>query len=180
MNSVISMHEFDYIIGGVHFLGSWGFDFSIEDWRNISLVQCHSHYKSYFSSLKEMVYSTLMHIVAHFDLIKIFIPTIFKNWIFRDEGQKIVLETLMAIRDSGMSLEVSSAGLYKFCKEIYPGLEIMKMAKQLGVSICFSSDAHCKDTIGFAFTKLHHYTKSIGYCSYKIFEIGSIILKKIA
>lgn len=76
MNSVISMHEFDYIIGGVHFLGSWGFDFSIEDWRNISLVQCHSHYKSYFSSLKEMVYSTLMHIVAHFDLIKIFIPTI--------------------------------------------------------------------------------------------------------
>lgn len=133
MNSVSSMHEFDYIIGGVHFLGSWGFDFSIEDWRNISLVQCHSHYRSYFSSLKEMVYSNFMHIVAHFDLIKIFIPTIFKNWIFRDEGQKIVLETLMAIRDSGMSLEVSSAGLHKFCKEIYPGLEIMKMAKQLEV-----------------------------------------------
>lgn len=172
MDSVISMYNFDYIIGGVHFLGSWGFDFTIEDWRNLSLSQCYMHYKNYFASLKEMVCSKLMHVVAHFDLIKIFTPSIFRAWINSAEGQKIVSELLIAIRDSGMSLEVSSAGLRKFCKEIYPCLEIIKMAKAQDVSICFSSDAHCKNTIGFAFNQLFYYTKSVGYCAYRIFEKG--------
>ncbi|MDR0238917.1 MAG: histidinol-phosphatase, partial [Deltaproteobacteria bacterium] len=78
------------------------------------------------------------------------------------DGLDLVRESLVAVRDAGMSMEISSAGLRKACREIYPGPEIMRLAADLRVPIVFGSDAHQPSDMGFAFDELARYAASFG------------------
>ena len=53
MEAAVAAYPFDYIIGGIHFLGSWGFDFTQDDWK-ISPQQCYTRYENYFRTLADM------------------------------------------------------------------------------------------------------------------------------
>jgi len=74
------------------------------------------------------------------------------------------------VRDAGMAMEVSSAGLRKPCAEIYPGPAIMRLAADLQVPITFASDAHTTDQVAYAFSELAVYTASFGYCDSLVFR----------
>lgn len=171
MEAAIAAYPFDYLIGGIHFLGSWGFDFTRDDW-NISPQQCFVRYENYFRTLRDMAESRLVNIVAHPDIIKLFTVEVFRLWIAEQEHQDLVATALVAIRDAGMALEISSAGLRKPCQEIYPGPEIMRLAADLGVAISFGSDAHCINTPAFAFDQLADYARSYGYTESQYFVKG--------
>ena len=158
----IHAYDFDYLIGSVHFVGTWGFDFSAEDWRPLSFAQRAAHYESYFHALTRMAASRLFHIAGHPDLIKIFSPDSFRQWLARHDGLDLVRESLVAIRDAGMSMEISSAGLRKPCGEIYPGPEITRLAAELRVPVAFGSDAHQAADMAFAFDELARYAASFG------------------
>ena len=56
MEAAVAAYPFDYIIGGIHFLGSWGFDFTQDDWK-ISPQQCYTRYENYFRTLADMARS---------------------------------------------------------------------------------------------------------------------------
>ena len=60
-------------------------------------------------------------------------------------------------------MEISSAGLRKPCKEIYPGPVLMRMANDLDLPITFASDAHCINTVGYAFDQLADYANKFGF-----------------
>ena len=158
----VRAYDFDYLIGSVHFVGTWGYDFSAEDWKDLSFEQCAAHYESYFRALTGMAASRLFNIAAHPDLIKIFSIDSFRQWLTRKDGLDLVRESLVAIRDAGMSMEISSAGLRKACREIYPGPEIMRLAADLRVPVVFGSDAHQPSDMGFAFDELARYVASFG------------------
>jgi histidinol-phosphatase (PHP family) len=114
-----------------------------------------------------MCESGLFNIVAHPDLIKIFTVEDFNLWLDTADAVPSLRRALTAVRDAGMLLEVSSAGLRKPCREIYPGPRIMAAAAERGLRIAFASDAHCVDTPAFAFAELARYAASFGYtCSY--------------
>ena len=162
IQAAIRAYDFDYLIGSVHFLGTWGYDFSANDWKHFSPEQCAAHYESYFRILARMAASRLFNIAGHPDLIKIFSIDTFRHWLTRCDGLDLVRESLVAIRDAGMSMEVSSAGLRKPCKEIYPGPEIMPLAADLRVPVVFGSDAHQAADMGFAFDELARYAASFG------------------
>jgi histidinol-phosphatase (PHP family) len=155
-------YDFDYLIGSVHFIGTWGYDFSAEDWRPLSFAQRAAHYESYFHALTRMAASQLFHIAGHPDLIKIFSPDSFRQWLTRHGGLDLVRESLVAVRDAGMSMEISSAGLRKPCREIYPGPEIMRLAAELRLPVVFGSDAHQAADMAFAFDELARYAVSFG------------------
>jgi len=158
----IRAYDFDYLIGSVHFVGAWGFDFSADDWMRLSFDQRAAHYESYFRALIRMAASQLFNIAAHPDLIKIFSIDTFRQWLTEHDGLDLVRESLIAIRDAGMSMEISSAGLRKPCKEIYPGPEIMRLAADVQVPVVFGSDAHQAAEMGFAFNELARYAASFG------------------
>ena len=162
IQETIRAYDFDYLIGSVHFLGTWGYDFTAEDWKNFSFEQCAAHYESYFRALAGMAASRLFNIAAHPDLIKIFSIDAFRQWLRQGDGLGLVRESLVAIRDAGMSMEISSAGLRKPCREIYPGPEIMRLAADLRVPVVFGSDAHQPSEMGFAFDELARYAASFG------------------
>ena len=67
-------------------------------------------------------------------------------------------------------MEISSAGLRKPCKEIYPGPVIMQLAAELELSITFGSDAHCTQTPAYAFAELARYAASFGFTHSLWFE----------
>lgn len=171
MEAAIAAYPFDYLIGGIHFLGSWGFDFTQDDWK-VSPEQCAVRYENYFLTLRDMAQSGLVNIAAHPDIIKLFTIDIFRKWVVRPESLSLIADALIAIRDNGMAMEVSSAGLRKPCREIYPGPEIMKLASDLKVPISFGSDAHCRNTPAYGFEQLASYASSYGYTRSLLFESG--------
>lgn len=159
----IHAYDFDYLIGSVHFLQHWGYDDTIADWKNLTPAQCAQHYEAYFRTLRRMVESGLFQIAGHLDLIKIFSVDTFRAWLDVDAHMALVRDVLLALRDAGMAMEISSAGLRKPCKEIYPGPKIMALAAEIGVDICLSSDAHNVHDVANAFDQLEAYARSYGY-----------------
>lgn len=161
-------YPYDYIIGGLHFQGTWGFDWSIDQWNLLDDTARFAIYQRYYEDITRMCATGFFQIIAHPDLIKIFTVTSFSRWI--EKGQPCVEQALIAIRDNKMAMEVSSAGLRKACQEIYPGPVIMGMARDLDVPISFASDAHCASTPAYKFNELAQYASAFGYTKSAIFR----------
>lgn len=165
---------FDYIIGGLHYQGHWGFDFTADDWVPMSRAERFESYARYYDDLASMCATGLFHIAAHPDLIKLFTIDDFNAWLESGPALAKVRKALQAIRDNGMLMEISSAGLRKPCKEIYPGPKIMTIAAELGLAVSFGSDAHCTNTPAYAFDELARYAASFGYTESMAPEGGSM------
>ncbi len=172
MEQTVAAYPFDYIIGGIHFLGTWGFDFTAEDWKG-GPEFCERQYVAYFKTLHDLARSGIANIAAHPDIIKLFSIGTFRGWVKRTQNLDLIADALCAIRDAGMGMEISSAGLRKQCGEIYPGPEIMRLAADLNVPITFGSDAHDANTPAYAFEQLASYARSFGYTHSLIFERGN-------
>ena len=169
MEKAVAACPFDYIIGGIHFLGSWGFDFTQDDWK-ISEQQCFVRYENYFRTLADMARSGLVDIAAHPDIIKVYTVETFRKWLEQAGSLPLIAQALTAMKEAGVAMEISSAGLRKPCKEIYPGPKIMELAARIGVQITFGSDAHCANTPAFGFDELEAYARSYGFASSLVFE----------
>lgn len=159
----IARYPFDYIIGGIHFLGTWGFDCTVDDWKALSPEQTNDTFERYFDSLRRMAASGMFHVAAHPDIIKIFAVDAFHEWLDRPESRRRVHDALATLRAAGMAMEISSAGLRKLCKEIYPCPAIMEMARELELPVTFGSDAHCTSTVAWGFDQLAEYARGFGY-----------------
>lgn len=176
IETAIAAFDFDYLIGSVHFINTWGYDDDPADWKSLTASDHHIRYTEYFQTLRRMAESSLFNIAAHVDLIKIFSVDAFRAWLRTDDHRDGVRDALVALRDAGMAMEVSSAGLRKPCQEIYPGPEIMGMAADIGVPIAFASDAHNVRDVAFAFDQLadyahaHGYTRSVWFCGGQRYE----------
>ena len=163
IRNTLAAHPYEYVIGGLHFLNTWGFDHSQEDWDKLSEDEKRHHYEHYYQTLVKLADSGMMHIVAHPDLIKIFSVNFFHEWIQEKSSQALIKKALVAIKDNDMAMEISSAGLRKPCKEIYPGPLLMRIASNLDLPITFASDAHCINTVGYAFDQLADYANKFGF-----------------
>ena len=170
-------YDFDYLIGSVHFLDTWGFDDNKNSWETLSQEECEKNYEKYFKSWKNMLSSKLFNIAAHPDLIKIFSINQFHIWLQKKESKKIIKDCLKILKENNMSMEISSAGIRKLCHEIYPTPIIMQMAKELDLQITISSDAHCPKDIAYNFPQLENYAKIFGFNKNTIFNHGQIIHK---
>lgn len=174
MREVAASYPFDYVIGGIHFLGAWGFDWSAEEWASFSPAELADLYVRYYRTMKRMAESGLFRIVAHPDLIKIFTVDAFRAWLARPGSLDVVRDALVAVRDAGMAMEISSAGLRKPCREIYPGPAILRLAADLRVSITFASDSHCVADVAASFDELARCASGAGYTESLVFQGGDV------
>ena len=159
----VRAYDFDYLIGSVHFIDDWGFAAALRPWQALSFDECVPHYEKYFAALTGMAASGLFQIAAHPDLIKIFSVDFFRQWLHQGDGVRHVRASLRAVRETGMSLEISSAGLRKPCREIYPAPGIMRLAAEMKLPVIFGSDAHQASDVAFAFPELARYAASFGF-----------------
>ena len=174
IQKMVAAHSYDYLIAGIHFLGTWGFDSSASDWNVLSLEKKYSLYEQYYRTMQRMAETRLFNIVAHPDLIKIFSVDDFHAWLDLPGSMDLVKDALIAVRDAGMAMEISSAGLRKPCREIYPGPKILHLARELGLSITFASDSHATEQVAWGFDALAEYAASEGWTESLVFQKGTV------
>ena len=153
----------DYLIGSVHFLDEWGFDNpEFEDEyknRDIDTI-----YQDYFNEIEKMAKSGYFQIVGHIDLIKVM------GYRSKKDVRLIAKDAIKAIKEADLTVELSSAGLRKKAKKIYPSDEIMELLSEKDIPITFSSDAHHPKQVGFESERLIKKAKEFGYSKCAIFK----------
>jgi histidinol-phosphatase (PHP family) len=146
----------DYLIGSVHFIDKWSFDNPefIGGWKERNVDEI---WEAYFEATEVMAKSGKFDIVGHLDLIKVF------KYLPRKDIRLLAKDSLKAIRQSGMVLEVNTAGLRKPIGELYPSKQLLEEAYAMDIPITFGSDAHAVEQIGFKYEEAIAVAKSIGY-----------------
>ena len=142
MANLLDAHEWDYVIGSVHFLGDHAVDIDDETdvWRHEPSAE--RVWRRYFEALAESALTGIFDIIAHPDLVKIWgsaRPAPSKDRRFYYEP------AVEAMLDAGVAMEVSTAGLRKPVGEIYPARALLEMAVDAGIPIAlFERRAHAR------------------------------------
>jgi histidinol-phosphatase (PHP family) len=142
--TVLETHEFDYVVGSVHFIRDRAVDWDVYDiWEAIG--DPDRVWKLYFDTLAEAIRSGLYDILAHPDLVKVWgeeRPSPQRDRRFYYEP---VVE---AIAEVGIAVEVSTAGWRKPVGELYPSDAFAAMCIDAGAVFALSSDAHVPKDVG--------------------------------
>ncbi|MDE1170556.1 MAG: histidinol-phosphatase HisJ family protein [Verrucomicrobium sp.] len=149
--------EWDYLIGSVHYLApGWDVD-GPKHVKKFTERPVAEIWELYFAAYAKMAQSGLFDFFAHPDLVK--------KFGYRPEGDlsRFYGEALEAVADSGKAIEVSTAGLRKEVKEIYPSKQFLEMAFRKKIPVLINSDAHAPGDVGHAFDQALALVKEVGY-----------------
>jgi histidinol-phosphatase (PHP family) len=158
--SVVEDHEFDYVIGSIHYLGSWGFD-NPEQVDHYKEQDVYDIYAEYYDRVAGLARSGLCDIVGHPDVIKKFGHRPLRDYV------ALELRALEAVARAGLALDVNTSGLRRPADEIYPSLRILKAAHGMGIGITFGSDAHEPSLVGYAFDRALALAREAGYTHFR-------------
>jgi histidinol-phosphatase (PHP family) len=147
MRELLDAREWDYVVGSIHFLSDGALDHDGFDVWNSGRSADHV-WRTYFEWLGELAASGMFDILAHPDLVKHWGSQ--RPWPDRDLRfyYDIAMER---IAESGIAIEVSTAGLRKPVGEIYPDRAFLEMVIDAGNPIALSSDAHTPEQLGFEY-----------------------------
>jgi len=167
----LSSHPFDVVLGAVHFLDGWIFDDpdKISEWSGKDVTEA---WHTYFSAFVQAAESGLFDVMAHPDLIKKF------GFRPREDLTALYQDVAAAVADSGVAIEVSSAGLRKPCAEIYPSAELLAAFGRAGVPATTGSDAHRPADVGSSLDDAIESLKTAGYERIVYFE--QRVMKEVA
>jgi histidinol-phosphatase (PHP family) len=156
-------YRWDYLIGSVHYLGSWDFDNPkwLGRWAGEDLDEL---WRRYWSAYADMAKSRLFDILGHPDLIK--------KFSHRPAGDldRFYVPAIEAIAASGCAIELNTAGWHKPCAEAYPHPRFLGLAHAAGVPLVISSDAHAPGEVARDFARAIDWAKSAGYRETLLFE----------
>jgi histidinol-phosphatase (PHP family) len=104
-----------------------------------------SVWRGYFEALAEAARSGLFDVMAHPDLVKVW----GRGRPRPERDPRFYYElALDGIAESGIAVEVSTAGLRKPVGELYPAPAFLEMVLDAGNPIALSSDAHVPGDLG--------------------------------
>jgi histidinol-phosphatase (PHP family) len=164
--NVLDGRPWDYVVGSIHFLRDrsldteeysvWGAGESAEKvWRR------------YFETIAESARSGLYDIIGHPDLVKVW----GKGAPVPDGDLRRYYEPAVeAFADSGVAVELSTAGWRKPVGEQYPSVPFLEMVVDAGCPIALSSDAHTPEQIGFRYEQALELLESLGVTEIAVFE----------
>jgi histidinol-phosphatase (PHP family) len=160
VREILRRHEFDYVIGSVHYLGDWGFD-NPEKAQLFEGRDLHATYAQYWDLVTGLARTRMFDIVGHPDVIKKFGHRPSRDY------EPLERAALEAVAEAGMALDVNTSGLRRPAKEIYPSLRILRAARAMGIGITFGSDAHDPARVGDAFAEARAHAKAAGYAHFR-------------
>lgn len=164
--SLLEARGFDYVVGSVHFLGEDAVDHPGWDvWDRKG--DPDEVWRRYFEALAECARSGLFDILAHPDLVKVWgsgrpLP--------ERDPRNYYEPAVEAIAESGIAVEVSTAGLRKPVGEIYPARAFAAMCVEAGACFALSSDAHLPEQVGYAYDEALAYLDDLGIDEICVFE----------
>jgi histidinol-phosphatase (PHP family) len=166
ISNLLDAHDFDYVVGSVHFVRHNAVDHRVWDiWDELG--DPDRVWAAYFESLAAAARSGLFDILAHPDLVKVWgeeRPTPTRDVRFLYEP---VVE---AVADSGIAVEVSTAGYRKPVREIYPAPAFAEMCIDAGAVFALSSDAHEPENIGYEYDRAIEEMRGWGVSELAVFQ----------
>ncbi len=175
MANLLEARAFDYVVGSVHFLGSRAVDHEGYDvWADEA--DPDRVWTRYFETLAEAARSGLFDILAHPDLVKVW----GKGRPIPDRDLRFFYEPAVeAIAESGIAVEVSTAGLRKPVGEIYPSRALAEMCAEAGAEFALSSDAHLPEQVGYGYDQAMEFLEGVGVGRICVFESRNRRLEEI-
>lgn len=166
MANLLHARDFDYVVGSVHFLAERALDmdeYTIWD----GSASPEQIWTRYFQTLAHAARSGLFDILAHPDLVKV--------WGAdrpRPEGdlRRYYEPAVEAIAESGIAVEVSTAGLRKRAQEIYPAPAFLEMCIEAKAAFALSSDAHRPQDVGAGYDQALELLDGLGVSELCVFE----------
>jgi histidinol-phosphatase (PHP family) len=164
--NLLEAREWDYVVGSVHFLGEHAVDYDRYDvWTKGESPD--RVWRRYFEWLGEAARTGLFDILAHPDLVKVWGPE-----RPRPDGdlRRYYERAIDGIAESGVAIEVSTAGLRKPAGELYPAPAFLEMCLEAGNPIALSSDAHKPDDLGAGYEEALELLSGMGVSELCVFE----------
>lgn len=166
MRALLEQRDWDYVVGSIHFLADGAVDYAKHDVWNSARSADHV-WRTYFTWLGEAAASGMFDILAHPDLVK--------HWgrerPWPEKDLRFYYDLAMEqIADSGIAVEVSTAGLRKPIGEIYPDVAFLEMVADAGNPIALSSDAHTPEQLGYEYERALALLADVGIGELAVFE----------
>jgi histidinol-phosphatase (PHP family) len=154
VRELAGLYPWDYFLGSVHYIGDWPVDRSAEDWKDQDVEE---RWRQYFNLWTQAARTRLFDSLAHPDLPKKFNlrPTTDFTAVYED--------ALQVVAEADVAIEISTAGLRKLCREIYPSGQFLQIARRLGVPITLGSDSHIPQDVGLDFNEAVALGRACGY-----------------
>ncbi|MCR8643341.1 histidinol-phosphatase HisJ [Paenibacillus sp. N1-5-1-14] len=166
---IIKAYPWDYVIGSVHFLGTWDVsDFrQLAQWdnRDVNVV-----YRQYYDAVQKAAKSGLYDFLGHIDMIKRF------GYKPAEDMLALERETLGIIKDNNMAIEVNASGLRHQVNSMYPSRDLLEYACQIGIPVTMGSDAHAPERLAENLEVAQKCLKEIGFTELATFCSRSRIL----
>jgi histidinol-phosphatase (PHP family) len=166
MANLLQKRDFDYVVGSVHFLREHSIDmddYSVWD-RGHSAEQI---WRSYFQTLGQAARSGLFDILAHPDLVKVWGAD---RPLPEGDPRRYYEPAIEAIAETGIAVEVSTAGLRKRARELYPAQAFLEMCVEVGAPLALSSDAHRPEDVGADYEQALELLDRVGIGELCVFE----------
>ncbi|HEV7527777.1 MAG TPA: histidinol-phosphatase [Solirubrobacteraceae bacterium] len=164
--NLLEARDFDYVVGSVHFIREGAVDmddYSVWDsGRSVEQI-----WQRYFQTIGEAARSGLFDILAHADLVKVWGV---ERPLPEGDLRRYYELAIDGIADSGIAVEVSTAGLRKYVKELYPAPAFLEMCLEAGVPVALSSDAHRPEEIGADYDRALEMLEQLGIGELCVFE----------
>jgi len=166
MANLLQARDFDYVVGSVHFLRDGAVDMDdYSVWSSGRSVE--EIWKRYFEAIGEAARSGLFDILAHPDLVKYW----GKGRPAPEGDLRYYYEpAIEAIAETGIAVELSTAGLRKPVGEMYPAPAFLEMCVDVGAPIALSSDAHRPEDIGADYEQAIELLEQVGVSELCVFE----------
>jgi histidinol-phosphatase (PHP family) len=167
MANLLDRHEWDYVIGSVHFLQDRAVDMqgTYDVWGRGERPE--RIWKRYFETVAEAARSGLYDVMAHPDLVKVWGAS---HPMPDGDPRRYYERAVEAFAESGVAVEVSTAGLRKPVGEIYPARAFLEMVVEAGCPIALSSDAHVPEDLGHGYDQALELLEQVGVSEIAVFE----------
>jgi histidinol-phosphatase (PHP family) len=164
--NLLEARDFDYVIGSVHFIREGAVDmddYSVwEQGRSAEEI-----WRRYFQTIGESAASGLFDVLAHPDLVKYWGR---ERPLPEGDLRRYYELAMDGIAQSGIAVEVSTAGLRKRAGEIYPAPAFLQMCLEAGAPIALSSDAHIPQDVGADYAQALELLEGLGVGEVCVFD----------
>jgi histidinol-phosphatase (PHP family) len=164
---LLEARDFDYVVGSVHFIRDGAVDmddYSVWDsGRSVEQI-----WQRYFETVAESARSGLFDIIAHPDLVKYWGPA--HRRAPEGDLRRYYEPTVEAFAESGVAVEISTAGLRKPAGEIYPAAAFVEMCVEARVPFALSSDAHRPEDVGAGYEQALELLQQVGVGELSVFD----------
>jgi histidinol-phosphatase (PHP family) len=164
--SQLDGRDWDFVVGSVHFLRDHSLD--TEDYSVWGAGEsAEKIWRRYFDTVAESARSGLYDIIGHPDLVKVWGRT-----APRPDGdlRRYYEPAVEAFADTGVAVEVSTAGWRKPVGEQYPSVPFLEMLLDAGCPLALSSDAHEPDQLGYEYERAVELLQSLGAGEIAVFD----------